>query len=645
MKTKIIQNTILSVCTLFAACACDYLDVVPDNVATIDYAFKNRVSAEKYLYGCYSYRPKVGDIQADPAMTGSDETAQRYVILESGTRFVIYGGARITRGEQNANSPIMSTWDGNRSLWVGIRDCNIFLENIDGVQDLMPYMRRRWVAEVKFLKAYYHYYLMKQYGPIPILDVNQPVSAGVKEVQVYREPIEDVVDYIVRLLDEATADLPDAQDIVEGTEAGRVHKLVAMTLKAEVLLFAASPLFNGNTDYSGVKDNQGRQLFPQTYDPDKWKIAADACLEAINACHEQGLRLYNQIDPLLMNENERIKLQTNYRQAVCDRWNSELIWGATNNDCGILARDASTRIVRMNPTTLSGVTSEWSPTLNLVNKYYSSNGVPIEEDKEWQTNNWYPNRYVIRPEPSEGEEEIYYVKEGEKTVYLHYNREPRFYASIAFDKGIYFGAGYNTFKDVKHCEFMNTQVSGFQAGEANSISGYGAKKMSHYKNTQQNDRTTWEYFPFPVFRLADLYLMYAEALNEADGSAGEIFGYPDMIRQRAGLEGIADSWTKYSINPGKINTKDGRRDIIHRERTIELALEGKRFWDIRRWKEIDVYNEDPQGWNIMGDVPEDFYTVLSLRRESARFTVKDYFWPIRDADLFVNKNLVQNYGW
>ncbi|MDR1224927.1 MAG: RagB/SusD family nutrient uptake outer membrane protein, partial [Tannerella sp.] len=638
MKT-IIKNTVFFICILFAAPSCDYLDVVPDDVATIEYAFKNSIAAEKYLYGCYSYKPRIGDIQADPAMTGSDETAQRYVIMLQGDRFVIYGGARLTRGEQNTNDPIMNMWDGNHSLWVGIRDCNIFLENIDGVRDVMDHNRRRWIAETKFLKAYYHYCLMKRYGPVPIIDVNQPVSVGVKEVQVYREPIDDVVDYITGLIDEAMTDLPETQEIVEGTEAGRVDKLVAMTLKAEVLLFAASPLFNGNTDYSGIVDNQGRQLFPQTYDPNKWKLAADACLAAINACHVEGKRLYNQVDPLLISEHDLIKQETNYRQAICDRWNSELIWGGTNHNYGILARDATPRIIPKTATALSHVTGEWSPTLELVNKYYSSNGVPIEEDKEWTTNGWYSNRYAIRPEPSSGDD-IYRIKEGQNTVYLHFNRELRFYASIAFDKGIFFGGGYNTFRDVKHCEFMNAQVSGYKGGEANTISGYAAKKMSHYKNTQQQDQTTSEYYPFPIYRLADLYLMYAEALNEVDGPVGEIFEYLDLIRERVGLEGIEASWTKYSNNPEKINTKDGRRNIIHRERAIELALEGKRFWDIRRWKEIEVYNDDPTGWNIMGDTPEDFYNPVSLRRESVRFTAKDYFWPIKESNLFVNKNLI-----
>ena len=191
----------------------------------------------------------------------------------------------------------------------------------------MDHNRKRWIAEVKFLKAYYHYCLMKRYGPIPIVDVNQPISASVQDVQVYREPIENVINYVISLLEEAMTDLPEAKEIVEGTEAGRIDKLVALTLKSEVLLFAASPLLNGNTDYSGMKDNKGRQIFPSSYDPNKWQIAADACLEAINAAHEQGKRLYNQLDPLLINEHEILQLQTNYRQTICDKWNSELIWG------------------------------------------------------------------------------------------------------------------------------------------------------------------------------------------------------------------------------------------------------------------------------------------------------------------------------
>ena len=641
---KIDKIFLALVIALFCFSSCDYLDVVPDNVATIDYAFRNRTESEKFLYTCYSYRPAIGAVDNDPAMNGSDETWQRYITSGGWPTFA---NSSIARGLQSSNSPILNFWDGEnsgKSLWTGIRDCNIFLENIDEVHDLTDYEKTRWIAEVKFLKAYYHFYLFKCYGPIPIVDINLPISAGIDEVKVYRQPVDSVVHYITNLMAEAAIDLPDANEVIEGTEAGRVDKLAALSMRAEVLLFAASPLFNGNTYYASMVDNRGEQLFSQTYDPNKWKLAADACKEAIDSCLEQGKALYNLVDPMVSNAPDPFKLQTTYRQAICDRWNKELIWGSTNYDCGYLAKNATPRLVRLGDH-LNDATSEWAPTLKMVQKYYSSNGVPIEEDIQWQNNGWYGNRFKVREEPSSGDE-IYYVKEGEKTAYLHYNREPRFYASLGFDKGIYFGNGYYDFpSDVKYCDFMNFGVSGYQGGSGYSSTGYAVKKDHSFKNAQTSSSTSVEYFPFPIIRLADLYLMYAEALNEENGPSDEVFYYLDLIRSRAGLDGVKESWQNYSIKPNEPDTKDGLRKIIHQERTIELAFEGKRFWDLRRWKEIDELNNQPQGWNIQGETPDDFYKVISVAKEPVEFSVKDYFWPIKESDLTVNKNLIQNYGW
>jgi hypothetical protein len=504
---------------------------------------------------------------------------------------------------------------------------------------------------VKFLKAYYHYYLLKCYGPIPIIDVNLPISASVEQVQVYREPVDRVVTYISDLILEAVADLPNISDVVEGTEAGRVDKLSAMSIRAELLLFAASPLFNGNPDYARMVDGRGEQLFNPTYDANKWKVAADACKETIDLCHAQHKELYDQVDPMVSNAPEPLQLQTTYREAICDRWNKELIWGSTNHGWGLggngreLSGASHARIVRMTGDILNSMNGQWSPTLKLVESYYSSNGVPIEEDIEWQQSEWYVQRYDIRDEPSSGDE-IYYVKEGQKTIYLHYNREPRFYASIGFDRGIYYGSGYLDFPaNVRHCEFLNLEYSGFQGGAPYSITGYSAKKMHSFKCAITSTEARAEYYPFPILRLADLYLMYVEALNEFSGPSDEIYTYLDRIRARAGLEGIRESWAKYSNRPDKPNTQDGLREIIHRERTIELAFEGKRFWDLRRWKQIDELNNQPMGWNIQGETPEDFYRVVTVARVPVKFGVKDYFWPIRESNLSVNRNLLQNYGW
>ena len=622
--------------------SCNYLDVVPDNVATIDYAFRNRTACEKFLFTCYSYLPKHGDAVSDPAMVATDECWY--------LSYIKWAGRNIARGQQNVSNPYMNGWsgtDGLPALWDGIRDCNIFLENVDKVQDLTPTEKKEWIAEVKFLKAYFHFYLFRMYGPIPIMDQNIPVSASSEDVKVYREPVDEVINYIADLMDEAAQDLPDEREVIEGTEAGHINNLIAKSMRAKVLVYGASSLFNGNTDYVSLIDNRGIQLFPQSYDIEKWKKAADACKEAIDLCHEQGKSLYATVDPQLSTVNDTFKIQTTYRQAICDRWNCELIWGGTNYDNNYLQRLSEARIVRQASEQINVIRTEWAPTLKMVEQYYTSNGVPMNEDKEWQTNNWYANRYDIRQEVFSGKER-YYEKEGEKTVYLHYNREPRFYASIGFDRGIYFGNGYIKFpEDVKYADFLARGVSGmFSTTENLSITGYCPKKMHSYKNAQTANSANFEYFPFPIMRLADLYLLYAEALNEYGGPSNEVYKYLDMVRERVGLEGVENSWRKYSVTPGKPSNQAGLRDIIRKERTIELAFEGEHFWDIRRWKRIQELNDQPMGWNVTkGDTPETFYIVTSVSPTLVQLSVRDYFWPIKESEMTINTNLVQNFDW
>ena len=389
---KILQKIFLASTIIigFASCT-SYLDVVPDNVATIDYAFRDRSSAEKYLYTCYSYRPQLGSIPNDPALNGGDETWTYYQLS------LPYPSSQIARGFQNLTDPILNYWDGAsgvKSLWNGIRDCNIFLENISEVHDLTDYEKNRWIAEVKFLKAYYHYFLFKMYGPIPIIDVNLPISSGAESVQVYRESTEKVVKYITDLMTEAAKNLPNASEVIEGTEAGRVDKLAALGIKAEVLLFAASPLFNGNTDYAKMVDKRGVSLFPQILDANKWKLAANAIKEAIDTCHMQRKALYDITDPLVPN---RFKIQTIYRQAITDRWNKELVWGNTNYSCPELSMQAQPKIIRVS-TNVRNILTEWSPTIKMAECYYSSNGVPINEDNEWLNKGWYANRFKVRDE-------------------------------------------------------------------------------------------------------------------------------------------------------------------------------------------------------------------------------------------------------
>ena len=187
-------STIILFFTVFiAACKKDYLDIVPDNVATIDNAFTNRNEAEKYLFTCYSYLPQESSIYENPAMLAGDEYWTYWPITNL-SRLPV-DPQLIARGGQGKVDPKLNYWDGyvsGKPLFRAIRDCNIFLENVNKVIDLDPAMKQRWIAEVQFLKAYYHFYLLRMYGPVPIMDKNLPIDASTEEVRVKRQHAESV---------------------------------------------------------------------------------------------------------------------------------------------------------------------------------------------------------------------------------------------------------------------------------------------------------------------------------------------------------------------------------------------------------------------------------------------------------------------
>ncbi len=146
-------------------------------------------------------------------------------------------------------------------LYESIRMCNTFLDNIHLPLDVQPYDRTRWTAEAKFLKAYYHYWLLRMYGPIPIADKAIPINAGSEEVRQYQQTLDSCFNYVVKTLDEAVVGLPPAIQNA-AAEAGRVTGAIALAVKAEVLATQASPLFNGNPDYAGFKGKKWREPFP-----------------------------------------------------------------------------------------------------------------------------------------------------------------------------------------------------------------------------------------------------------------------------------------------------------------------------------------------------------------------------------------------
>jgi hypothetical protein len=502
----------------------------------------------------------------------------------------------------------------------------------------------KWKGEVKFLKAYYHFYLMRMYGPIPIIKENLSIETDPENVKVFRKPVDDGFDYIVQLLDEAMETLPDL--VVDRlNEDGRITKAIAASLKAKVLVTAASPLFNGNTAYADYIDSRGVVLFNQTEDIKKWERAAKACKEAVVLCESVGFNLYEFKD--IMNNFVIVpetQTRLDIRCAVTDKWNSEIIWANTQSWVGdgfqrwgipILTNQAH------HPAT--SPKGMLAPPLKMAELFYTKNGVPIDEDTEWS----YEDRFSVKQATDESQ---YNIRKTYTTANLHFDREQRFYANLGFDGGCWFGNGVENNANLNSNDMFYMQAKwgqyAAQWGSGNySETGYVVKKIVDFRGpVDATGRFTANRYPWPEMRLADLYLLYAEALNEAYGPSDECYQYIDLVRERAGLEGVVKSWSDFSINKDKPANKTGLRQIIRQERLIELAFEGQRFWDLRRWKEAHVYLNGPiRGWDRKQSEAELYYKPVLLFNQS--FQMKDYFWPIKEAELYKNRNILQSPGW
>ncbi len=628
---KYIHQPYIFLCVLISVLgltvtSCNYLDIVPDNVATLDNAFTDRANAEKFLATCYSYLPNYGDPWVNPGLLGSDEV---WLNEEQGDP----QATLIARNLQSTVTPYLNYWDGlerGKPLFQAIRDCNIFLENIDRPHDIQETERKRWIAEVKFLKAYYHFWLLKSYGPIPIIDENLPIYTSSEGIKTYRQPVDDVVAYISDLMDEAITDLPLKVESLT-TEMGRITQPIVASIKARMLMTAASPLFNGNSDFSAVVDDQGRHLFNTTYSPEKWQIAADAVKTAIDLCEEAGFELVQEYETN-SDLNETIRQELMLRSIISARESPEVIWGSTHfRFSWTYQRMAQPLLVTV--TSANPVSQFYAATLRMAELFYSKNGVPIDEDKMYE----YDRRYELQRASSD---EADYVQPGQFTAKLHFEREPRFYAGIAFDRGAYVLDPTYRYVQARAGELATKRNQG-----EFSATGYFVKKLIDAKNNFNGQSYVINYsYPFPIIRLADLYLLYAEALNEIKSAPdAEVYEYVDKIRERAGLEGVVESWSTYSRQPDKPSSKTGMREIIQQERKIELAFEGQRFWDIRRWKTAeDILSQPIRGWNINGPGLE-FYQVVNLWQSD--FEPKDYLWPIKETEIINNPNLVQNPGW
>ncbi|WP_240619095.1 RagB/SusD family nutrient uptake outer membrane protein [Chitinophaga costaii] len=618
-----------------------YLDVIPDDVATLNSSFANENEAQAYLLGnCYANLQRLSDVCRNAGFTTSGEVIiptdlpSNQSLKGSGQD----AGFNLLRGFQNVQNPLFNFWDAYNqglNLWQSIRFCNTFLDNVNTPPDVTVTERKRWIAEAKFLKAYYHYWLIRMYGPIPIADVALPVNATTDQVRQKQLPVDSCFNYVVHLIDEALPDLPPSiQNVI--TEDGRITATIALAVKAEVLATEASPLFNGNPDYSSFANIDGTKLFSAAPDKAKWQKAADACKAAIDAANASGAALYQFVAQSgIAHMTDSTKLLLTLQGAVTSSWNTEQLW--TLNPYFGYQIQASPRVNAL-ATTVYNFFSNFSVPIGESELFYTNNGVPINEDKTWD----YPNRYkVVQGDDANG----HYVRKGYSTNKGNLNREARYYADIAFDGSTWFGSS-NT--DDNNPDVINA-VNGPAAPLdpiAYNATGYWARKLVPYQTASANNSFQTFNYSWPFMRLPALWLLYAECLNEANGPSAAVYTWVDQVRARAGLPGIQAAWAQYSRTPNKPGTQDGLRQIIHQERRIELAFEGQAGWDLRRWKELQNVLVNPfLGWNVMNETKTtgQYYNLQTVYQP--QFGLRDYLFPIQKADMLYNPNLVQTPYW
>lgn len=645
---KIIYTLLIVVSSSFTACQ-GYLDVVPDgDIETIETTFEKREDAYKWLKTCYAMIVnETADIAFSPAYWGTDEVvADEYFR----NRFIespqYLGGLFIGDGLQMAQNPYGGAWT-SRSFYGGIRYCNIFLEHIDGVYNMREDEKTIWKAEVQAVKAQYYFELLRRYGPFILVPENISATATIEEMQQPRRPIDECVKAIVDLCDEAIPSLPHFRD-QETNHYCYFNKEAAATLKAMALLYAASPLFNGNDMLRNMVNKNGDRLFPE-YDKEKWRLAAEAADDALTICRTGGRTL-------ITGSTDRPTPMLNIMR---DIEKSSVDYGYTNTEAILLVRRqlGSDPAMYYHPVfdpsdyhydayTIGG----FGASMKMASMFYTEHGLPLDEDKQWMA-----SRYSMTREVDQRYANV--VPINKNILSLHRRREPRFYADIAAHGTIWFRKGLsyagNEGFEVNCLQGGNcgSPVKMFDSNIAQCLSGYYIKK---YDNS---DVSLYSYMlnnssecAMVMLRLPDLLLASAEAWNEyLDAPDERVYGPLDQVRVRAGIAKVRDAWQSYARNPQKVTTKAGMRGIIHDEWNIEFMFEGRRFYNLRRWMTApEELNTPLYGWNILGDTEERFFNnfvePVPVWKKRGFSVPRDYFFPIGSEEVMIT-GCKQNPGW
>ena len=657
---KIILFISIACATLsFHSCA-DFLDVDKYfyDMLSVDSAFSKKVYVEGWLANNYDYL-----CEADLSPYGS-------MFQWASDDLVHPDGKSLQQCNYSANKFPHGDFDKHlRRCYECIRKASTFIEKVPECKELTLEEISDMQGQARFLRAFAYFSLIQTYGPVPLIpESGLDVSLSYEELSLPRAKFDEVVDFIDRDLAMAARTLLSSR---AQNNFGRPTKGAALALRARVLLFAASPMSNGNKDFYNIRNLDGTVLYNQEYDESKWARAAAAAEDVINL-NKYELHVvapdpknpysvtppehpeYSHLD--FPNGWQNVDPYSSYKYifdgTIRGSKNPELIFTRTGVYSGYGIQERWNK--KSMPRT-SGGDNRLAVTQKMVDTYYMDNGKTIDEAGNYYIKEGFT---VTAKEPEMGVGALFM---GPNVSKMYGRREPRFYASVAFNGAIWDCESTSKIAEKNYqCWYYQDEFNGKEGYKTHlPLTGIGLKKYT-------NKEDSWSEGGYctsktePTIRYAETLLIHAEALNElTSGKTYTITTYNDQevqitrdvtkirnsmkpIRMRAGLPDFDDA---------TYNDPANFRVALKRERHIELFTENSfRYFDLRRWKDAEVEEAGPlMGCDIdvtmANDVRQEYYIPTPVSYIQKVFLRKMYLFPFPQAELKRNVNLTQNPEW